>query len=417
MIIKNSSNIFLFVLVSTLLLSHKPYNPHEADFLEFWTDVKEHYAYFHKKHTNWNKVKIMYLPLAREAKNKEELIPVFEKALEELYDPHFSLNTNLRTSTRLVPTGLDLWAEYHNGKAIITEVRKGFSADKAGIVEGMDILSLNNVAIENAVNKRIGKCIEKIDNEVRNFALRQLLAGTYVENRILELRQNGQTIKIELDKAIGNLTDKQASSTLLDLKILAGNIGYIKINNSLGNNDLIKQFDTAVHSLAKTKAMIIDLRETPSGGNSSVARGIMSRFITREMPYQKHVLPFEEKENDVKRSWLELVSPRGPFTYNGKLVVLVNHWTGSMGEGLAIGFDALKRASIVGTGMAGLLGAINGFRTSTVQIPYSFPTEQLFHVNGTPREDFKPGVYVDLMNKKYLKIKDPVLVEALNLLK
>ena len=411
---KNKSIFFLFILLlSVVLPSHKSFYPHETDFLEFWTDVKNNYAYFHKKHTNWEKVKTVYLPLAKEAKNKEELITVFEKALEELYDPHFSLNTNLRSSTRLVPTGLDVWAEYINGKPIIMEVRKGFSAEKAGMVAGMEIISLNSIPIEKAVNNRIGKCIEKIDTEVKNFALRQLLAGTYLENRKLEVKLNGRIKIIDPDKAFGNLTDKHSYSTMLDQKILEGNIGYIKINNSLGNNELIKQFDTALHSVSKTKALILDLRETPSGGNSSVARAIMGRFITKELPYQKHVLPIEERSYGVKRSWLELVSPRGPFTYKGKLVVLVNHWTGSMGEGIAIGFDALKRGTVTGTKMAGLLGAINGYQTGTSKIPYSFPTEQLYHVNGTPREDYKPAVLVDLLNNKYMKMQDPVLMEGL----
>jgi Tricorn protease C1 domain len=58
----------------------------------FWTDVKDNHAYFDKKHTDWNKVKTIYLPQAKNAKNRDELITVFENALEELYDNHFSLN-------------------------------------------------------------------------------------------------------------------------------------------------------------------------------------------------------------------------------------------------------------------------------------------------------------------------------------
>lgn len=138
-----------------LLTSCKHNNKFADDFLVFWTDVKDNYAYFDKKHTDWNKVKTVYLPQAENAKNKNELITVFENALEELYDNHFSLNTNLKSSTRLVPTGLDIWAEWINDKFIVTEVRKGFSADKAGVKNGMEILSINDIPIEQAVNNRI----------------------------------------------------------------------------------------------------------------------------------------------------------------------------------------------------------------------------------------------------------------------
>ena len=86
----------------------------------------------------------------------------------------------------------------------------------------------------------------------------------------------------------------------------------------------------------------------------------MGRLVDREATYQKHALPQEERDTGVRRSWLEVVSPRGPFTYTAPVVVLVDHWTGSMGEGIAIGLDGAGRARVVGTRMAGLLGAKAG---------------------------------------------------------
>src|SRR5450759_5365150 len=314
-----------------LLTSCKHNNKFADDFLVFWTDVKDNYAYFDKKHTDWNKVKTVYLPQAENAKNKNELITVFENALEELYAIHFLLITILRSSPRLAPTGLDIWAEWINDKFIVTEVRKGFSADKAGVKNGLEILSINDIPNEQAVNKRIGKCISNIDIEVKNYALRQLLAGTYLKQRVIVVKQNGNITTINLDKASGNIADTYKYNSLLQCKTLDNNIGYIKFNNSLGETDLIQLFDSALYQLKNTKALIIDLRETPSGGNAIVARGIMSRFIAIEMTFQKHVLPNEEKEFKIKRSWFEIVSPRGAFKYDKQLVILVNHWTGSMG--------------------------------------------------------------------------------------
>ena len=404
------------VLLLTGWTTFKNDNKYADDFLEFWTDVNENYAYLDKKHTDWDKVKTIYLPQAQNAKNRNELISVFENALETLYDNHFSLNTNLQSSTRLVPTGLDIWAELINDKPIVTEVRKGFSADKAGIKNGMEIISINGIPIEQAVNNRIGKCITNIDTEVKNYALRQLLAGTYLTQRVIVVKQNDKKTTIKLDETNGNLTDNYKYNSLLDFKTIDNNIGYIKFNNSLGQADVIQLFDSALFQLKNTKALIIDLRETPSGGNSIVARGIMSRFITTEMPYQKHILLNEEKEFKIKRSWFEIVSPRGLFTYEKQVIVLVNHWTGSMGEGITIGFDALGQAKIVGTKMAGLNGAINGFQTSKTKIPYSFPTEQLYHINGTPREIYAPTNLIDLTNLKYKEINDPILTEGIKII-
>jgi C-terminal processing protease CtpA/Prc len=83
------------------------------------------------------------------------------------------------------------------------------------------------------------------------------------------------------------------------------------------------------------------------------------------------------------------------------LVILVNRWTGSMGEGIAIGFDGMKRAKIIGDKMAGLLGAIYSYNCPETKIGFSIPVEKLFHVNGTPREDFKP-MLLNTDNKNYI---------------
>jgi carboxyl-terminal processing protease len=58
-------------------------------------------------------------------------------------------------------------------------------------------------------------------------------------------------------------------------------------------------------------------------------------------------------------------SPRQNI-YKKPVVVLVGNWTGSMGEGIAIGFEGIKRAKIVGTKMAGLLGEIYSFETPEI---------------------------------------------------
>ena len=63
-----------------------------------------------------------------------------------------------------------------------------------------------------------------------------------------------------------------------------------------------------------------------------------------------------------------------------------------MGEGLAIGFDGAGAATVVGTPMAHLLGATEHFELPNSRIGVNIPTEKLFHVNGTPREEFVPPV-------------------------
>jgi C-terminal processing protease CtpA/Prc len=200
----------------------------------------------------------------------------------------------------------------------------------------------------------------------------------------------------------------------IESKLFPGNTGYIRINNRLWDNNIIALFDSVLQTLKNAHSLILDLRETPSGGNTTVARAILGSFIQKENFYQKHELAAEERQHGIKRSWLELVTPRD-YVYKRRLVILVNHWTGSVAEGITIGFDAFRRATIIGTEMARLNGAIYSYEMPFSKISFSVPVEKLFHVNGTPREKFVPGITVDLSKQR--EGEDAILLRALSILK
>jgi carboxyl-terminal processing protease len=302
-----------------------------------------------------------------------------------------------------------VWAEWKDGKAMIIDVRRDYGAWKAGIRPGMEVIAFNNIPVVQAASSYLPKSLERYDSTAHNYALNVLLAGIHSAERKITVLEN-KVAKERYPDSSGTITTYQPKE-LLEWKVLQGNVGYIRFNNSLGNNDLIPLFDTALSRLFSTSAMILDLRETPSGGNTTVARAIMSRFITKEGFYQKHVLEAEERQYGVRRSWQEIVSPRGK-PYTKSLVVLVSHWTGSVGEGLAIGFDALKRATVVGTQMAGLNGGMYHYLMPNSRISLSLPVEQLYHINGTPREDFLPPKTVVMQGKE----EDEILLAALRVL-
>jgi len=134
---------------------------------------------------------------------------------------------------------------------------------------------------------------------------------------------------------------------------------------------------------------VLDLTDTPSGGNTSVARAIMGWFVDRPRNYQMHRLPAEERETGVPRQWVEQVLPRANKRHSVLPTVRVSRWTGSMGEGLAIGFAALG-ARVEGTRMAQLKGAVYDFSLPSSGLVVKFPAVRLYTVDGRPREKFVP---------------------------
>ena len=406
---------FFIPAIWTLALSAQELTSqqYKEDFNYFWQIIKDDYCYWDKKKTDWQKVKDYYSPIIDTVSSRGSFVLVMEKVFNELYDHHASLSTNTLESQRLVPSGTDIWATYVKGKPTITEVRKGFGAEAVGLRAGMEILAFNDVPIEKAINRCFPISLRDNDVEAKDYALRVLIAGKFVDDRKITAKNGNITRDFYPDRPVPLLRTHQYE-TVIDSRILEGGIGYIRINNRLWDNQLIPQFDSVLQQLKQTKSLILDLRETPSVGNTTVILAIMGSFITNEGFYQKHELTAEERQYGVKRSWIEIVSPRG-YVYKRPLAVLVNHWTGSVSEGLTIGFDALKRATIIGSPMAALNGAIYSYQMPNTKIGFSFPVEKLFHVNKTPREKYVPTITPDL--SKQQKGKDLILQTAIQYLR
>lgn len=369
---------------------------YQKDFIEFWTDINNHYAYLQQQKIDWNKVREIYEPQAAIISDDDEFIQFLESVLNELHNGHSSLNTNLETSNRLIPSGSDMRVEKLGNKFYIKDLRKGFGADLSGLKIGMEIKLFNGNSIEEQLKKFLPKFTDNHNPRMYQYALDMLFAGTHNTKREITVIENGKK-KTYFPVTYGNRDE------LLYCKILNTNTAYIKINNSFGNNNIIAEFDKTLDSLFQYKNLVIDLTETPGGGNTTVARAIMGRFITQLLPYQIH--EFDEMKYQTKRHWVEYVTPRKEI-YKGNVYILVGRWTGSMGEGMSIGFEGMKRAKIIGTEMAGLIGAISNFQLTETEIGFQFPTERLYHVSGTARENFLPEILTQNSEQTLQKLKE-----------
>jgi carboxyl-terminal processing protease len=129
----------------------------------------------------------------------------------------------------------------------------------------------------------------------------------------------------------------------------------------------------------------------------------MGRFITEKRPYQLY--------KDQNKSYYGYVEPKTPI-YTKPLYVLVNRWTGSMGEGMAIGFDGMERATIVGTEMERLAGGMKTIDFKYHDYGFNISFEKTLHIDGSPREEFVPEAYV----KPTQVQEDQILNHALQLI-
>ena len=136
--------VFLFLTKNNIFAQTK----YQKDFYEFWSDINKHYAYLERQNIDWNKVKEIYSSQVEKVKNDNEFIQLLENTLNELYNGHSSLSTNLNTSNRIIPSWSDLRVEKNGNKYLIKDLRKGFGADLAGLKIGMQVTLFNGKAID-----------------------------------------------------------------------------------------------------------------------------------------------------------------------------------------------------------------------------------------------------------------------------
>lgn len=398
----------------------------KEDLEEILNDIATNYVYLEEKDVDLDCIRKHYTEKIPEVKSMGQAVLFFEYLLDEFYDSHLILNTNTNSSYRLKSP---LYLKLENGKPIISNVWQTQIENTETDLIGAELIKINNIPIDQAIEQFPAHCNDKNAPQVREWILNKIVAGKYNEPRVLHLKlRDGSFSDLDLDKVkIKN------NEGLLDVEMI-NDIGVIRINNSLGDEGLVKAFDLVLDSLKDSQGLIIDLRNTVDGGDTYVARGILGRFIDSPVPYQKHQfmeLAYENPEENpkIERSWLEYVSPRGD-QYKNPVVVLAGRWTGSMGEGLAIGFDATESAMIVGSEMERLAGEMSNFSFKNLDFGYQLSTAKLFHINGTPREKYVPQFYVNQTTtakdeclekgiqliEQQLQINDSILKQELELI-
>jgi carboxyl-terminal processing protease len=379
-----------------------------ADFDQVWQSIRDRYAFFAEKATDWDRVRALMRPDAADADDGVPFMHVIERTLDELYDPHCMLNESAKGSWRPVPN--DVYAEERDGRVVVTGVRGGSAAREAGLFVGMEIVSVDSQPIAQAIRARVPQTLRRDDPEARQWALLSAVGGRHGFARAFQVLDHGASRRVDVPE---RATASAAQGPAVQHREIERGIGYISIHD-FSDTSVVADVDHALDELKKTRALLIDVRDN-GGGDTAVARPVMGRFISERKQYASMA---RREGKGLGARWPEYVEPRGPFTYTAPVVVLVDRFSVSMAEGFAMGMQGMKRATVVGTRMAGLGAAIGRVKLGHSKLPVQFSTEPVFHVNGTPRWRFVPDLPVDVLhpNASADPILDAGLVEAKRLL-
>lgn len=318
--------------------------------------------------------------------DRRMLLAYAEAVLASLADHHAITGGSFGNSWAVIPSFADLWIVRQGDVYVVDAVRQASVAEASGVRVGDRLHAIGDVPTDRAVADYWSEIGFDHGNEERDaFAARVLAAGRRDRPRDLSFERGGVVRRLSLANLYGDTTARPPIDA-----VMQGDVNVVRINNSLGDDATIGAFDAAMARIPPGVAIEIDLTDTPSGGNTVIARAILGWFVAKPTAYQVHVLPSERRRTGIARQWIEQVLPRGGKHREGPVTVRVGRWTGSMGEGLAIGFDAIG-ARVIGGPMAGLLGAIYDFRLPGSGLVVKLPAERLITVDGIAREAFVPG--------------------------
>ncbi|MCK6105809.1 MULTISPECIES: S41 family peptidase [unclassified Brevundimonas] len=353
-----------------------------SDFDELWETLRDRYCFFSEKRTDWDRVRAFYRPLARQAQSQEAFAEVLRCTLAELYDPHTALADPPAGSQRLPIS--DLITEWRNGQAVIIAIASDSAAEAAGLKLDDVILSADDRAISTLAQGLLPRCLTRPDPAARAYALNSAVAGLRGQPRRYRVAP-GAAEPREVVLPIRQSSPKPN----VDWRRLEEGAGYIAIR-SFADDAVTESFDEALAELRDAPGLIIDVRDN-GGGDTAVARPIMGRFITETKPYAR----MRRREGrGLSDFWTETVEPRGPFTYTRPVVVLTNHWSGSMAEGFPMGMRGLGRATIVGTPMMGLGAAVFPITLDRTGLKAQYSAEPVYDMQNRPRWLMQPDIVV-----------------------
>lgn len=372
------------------------------DFDAMWRAIDQGYAYFARgAEEDWKRARIAWRGRAVQAPTSRAFVEALEGALGTLGDDHVRITRRTPDSPRGIPQEADIWAGWKDGNAVVEAVRTFSDADVAGLRPGDIVTRIDGVATAEAVRRAAG---DRAGAERRDHALRALLAGPRFGTLRLRVT-DGRAVR-ELAIARANEALETGPPLLARRMGEQRDIGYLRLRNAIHDERLVSRIDAAITMLRGTRGLIVDLRESTGPGSRAATAAVLARFAPAGTPWQVRATRNGERIMDRVPA-----GHRSP-PYQAPVVVLTDRWTEGEAEALAAGLHEAAHARIAGTASAGLRGDLRAAVLPHSRIVVRFPAERTLLLDGTPREDLRPEIPVNLAAPSGGP-GDPILYQAL----
>jgi C-terminal processing protease CtpA/Prc len=378
---------------------------------KYWNIIDYYFPNKHLTDKTWDSVLIEYIPYFLNAKSRIEYELTVLKIIGEIHDSHAAIwEGAYKIETSKGQNYPPFHVRFVENRLIVDDY---FNADKA---------SLTGIKIGDVITHINGKSVEKVVDSLMVY-----YPGSNLPARLREISVNIlRSPNIELSiQYISSGVSKTTNVSLYKIQELDWYSWY-KLKNQKGykllKNDMLylnlaflneNDTPTIVELLKKVKSVIVDVRNYP---DITAMYSLLPYFQTTKKPFT--VFTNRNINNPGEFYWTKSVRMYGnknPFL--GKVMVLENEVTQSLGEYTVMALKATGNATIIGSQTAGADGRIayiflpGGLKTSISGRGVYYPDKR-----ETQRIGIIPDIEVKPTIKGIQEGRDEVLEKAIQII-
>ncbi|MGZ8316206.1 MAG: S41 family peptidase [Telluria sp.] len=335
-----------------------------AGLSKFWSEVKYNFVYVDKlKQIDWDQLYLDYIPKVRATQSTAQYYRVMSELCAKLGDGH----TNVYPAKEVWDSHLArplIRTHLVEGKVLVREVLDD-SLRAKGVAPGVEIVAVDgepSIAYGQREVAPYQSASTRHDLDVRTYSY-SFLSGPIDKRPVLTFRDaKGKTFDLEVQRhGMEGIMKVLTPRTPFEFRMLAGDVAYVALN-SFANDEAADKFLAAFKDIAKSTALLIDLRNN-GGGNSNVGFRVLATLTGKAFQTGKwdtrNYLPTYRAWGRAMPNFAKVSDdwqPDPAHQYGKPVAVLTSAATYSAAEDFAVAFDAMKRGVIVGEATGGSTG-------------------------------------------------------------
>ena len=292
------------------------------------------------------------IPKVALAKDPSEYKRELMAMIAKVHDTHANLWNSISVRPPVGNCQIPVNVRFIEDKAVVTSYASAESGPASGLKIGDEITSIDGTPIPTLV-RNWARYYAASNNAARLRDMAgQMLRGSCSEAALGVRRESGEltikTTRLAMSEIRFERTHDLPGDTF---RLLSEDVAYLKLSS-------VKVADTPkyIESAAKTKGLVIDIRNYPS---EFVVFALGSLLVEKQTPFV--IFTRGDPANPGAFRWDgEVISlrPAKPY-YSGKIVILVDEMSQSQAEYTTMAFRSVPGAIVVGSTTAGADGNVS----------------------------------------------------------